>query len=1082
MSKREFTFGQDPIPEKKRWSLEASAGTGKTWTIQQLVTYFLTDPTIRPSEIVVVTFTRAAAAELRSRIRSAVATAAYPTPDSDQKVLYEEGKQETLRVALSNIAQLRATTIHRFTQQSLAALGFPIGELSDESGSENFFKASINDVLRSLNDSRLAELGDEEKSISTKVLQALKELAANPGGMLIASKPTDATEALIQLIEEVRASVERRKQLLGIAGFDDLLVKFREEIEDPKNLAKIASTIKVLLIDEFQDTDGIQWEIFDKIANFEGVKPFVTVGDPKQAIYGFRGGDVQVYREAVPEDALTLQSNYRSSQQLLDGSNTFFAGQAFGSEQPFTINDKYEVPAARIEYQEVHAAGKVSAFPMSPSWEFREIQGGDADEIKRNIVTDVATYISNAVGRDEIPHQSVPNGEVDGTRLVSFSDICILVNANALGRQLAKGLSRAGIPATMLGGANVFTSDAAQQWTYLIEALAEPSSPSSARLLAFSWFGGESQHTIADERDNEQWLAGWNEKLSIWSESFFSQRKSFFDDVMDQSGVRGFLIRQDGAERNLTDLRHVAEILASRVNDTFQLLLEFLREASPDSDGESTDNPDFGGTEWSRRIDRDTSAVKIMTIHRSKGLQFPIVLIPYLATKPSGDSVKAYRAKDGGRPLTLVDITVTGSGRNATTGSRVKQSLNTAENLRKGYVALTRAEFRNVLWHWTSTNSNKPLLKTPEELRALASDFPDLFTNTVTPVTRKALLTNGLRVDRSLNLQRCEFTRILGSSAERHSFTSISDRLSLSRRNSDTQADEQMQRPSDVDVEPESSDGELSGIIDFADVKSSKYIGVAVHSVLQYVDVQGLSGSDRREVIAQHLDQAATASGLHLNEHESDQLVTLIDRSLKSCLGAIAENQHLEDFTDDNRLPELGFDFPISGSGEGEEVRLGRVSQLVELLRTHLADDPICRSWLRSVNLRDLDLTGMLTGSIDAVLGWKSGEAFRFLVVDYKTNKLTNEHKLENYDNIRLIEAMDEHHYQLQALIYLVALHRYLRSRISDYDYDTHVAGAGYLFLRGMREDLPGSGVISFTPPKALIEAMSDFFDGKINV
>ena len=148
---------------------------------------------------------------------------------------------------------------------------------------------------------------------------------------------------------------------------------------------------------------------------------------------------------------------------------------------------------------------------------------------------------------------------------------------------------------------------------------------------------------------------------------------------------------------------------------------------------------------------------------------------------------------------------------------------------------------------------------------------------------------------------------------------------------------------------------------------------------------------------------------------------------------------------------------------------------LIGLINKYLSKDPNFASWLDGLDVLDLNIEGFLTGSIDAVL---SLDGDSFLVVDYKSNRLSAENST-GYSEELMRRAMSEHHYQLQAIIYLVALHRYLRSRLgSSYSYEQHVAGASYFFLRGMREDVPGAGVITLRPPAECILELSNFFDG----
>ena len=166
----------------------------------------------------------------------------------------------------------------------------------------------------------------------------------------------------------------------------------------------------------------------------------------------------------------------------------------------------------------------------------------------------------------------------------------------------------------------------------------------------------------------------------------------------------------------------------------------------------------------------------------------------------------------------------------------------------------------------------------------------------------------------------------------------------------------------------------------------------------------------------------------------------------------------------------LGFDFSIPTPQA--------LSNLRDLVTRHLRDDETFRPWVETLSIDDVTLVGSMTGSMDAVLSWTDGETPRFLVVDYKTNRLRNELGLEEYSTRTMTAAMMHHHYFLQALIYVVALHRYLRGRLAEYCYSDHIAGAAYLFVRGMSPSHSSSGVLPMVFPEALIEEVSEFFEG----
>ena len=1050
-----------PAPRGELWPLEASAGTGKTWTIENFVADYLADGAISPDEVVIVTFTKAAAAELRSRIRENISSIVKGEDTESPHRRYSDEERRVLRRVLGNFGHIRISTIHGFAQRSLSILGEPLGELTTDVDTDEFRKSVLADVIRSLEIDELTELVAVSGHFN-KLVSILKIAAANPGGSLIASAPNDASEVLLSVAQKALEAIRVRKSQLGLLGYDDLLTKLSQRLESPGAVETLASSIKVLLIDEFQDTDSLQWKIFRKIEEQEQLKAFVVVGDPKQAIYGFRGGDVQVYREAVPaESANFLLGNRRSSHSFLEAANDFFEDENFGfvtgsKDGPLPITDELVAKSVEISYQPMIAAGTLKDVDDGPSWLFRSVTGDSADDVKRTILAELPGYIAGLVESETIID---PESKV--RRKIEFSDICVLAKSNALVASFTKALHDANIPATILGGGNVFVSEAAAQWRYLLEAVSRPSRLSSARLLAWSWFGGQPIVALAEHRDDEKWLSARHDLLFRWHRLFeVGDRLHFFQQVIEESGVLQFLAGMEQAERHITDVLHIAEILRERSSDSLDGLVELLIETHENA-SDSNDDADAVGGQWSRRIDGDRKTVQVMTIHKSKGLQFPIVLLPYLSDQPDlRASQMAYRAYQGDEGHTVIDITATGTSPGAT----MKSLLNKSELKRAAYVALTRGQVLNVLWTWNVEKST-PVIRDHQWREQQANNHKHFGWAT----TELASVSESEDDDRSRSL--ATMSRILETPLARFSYSGISKYLQV------VTDDDSL-----PDNEPEGSDGSTANLPmvpknEVARLRGSALLGKVVHKVLQTID---LTANDDRVTIAESIKDAAAEFGLSLDESDdvhfsvsTSSVVELIESSLKGNLGTLAPGLTLADFGTGRRLPEMGFDLTLRDGVS--------VNSVIGVIRDHLGGDVLFGTWLDQLRIDDRVLKGYLSGSLDAVLAAGDPKNPKFFVVDYKTNRLQGDGPT-GYSQGVMVKSMVQHHYFLQGLIYLVALHRFLRSRIgSTYKYENFINGAGYLFLRGMRSDYPGAGVVHLQPSGDCVRALSDLFDGVNN-
>ncbi len=1035
------------------WALEASAGTGKTWNIENFAARYLASGAVLPEELVIVTFTKAAARELQVRIRASLTAALALEPAGGR----DTAQRAALRHALANYGQLRISTIHAFAQRSLALLGEPIDQVTDETGSATYLASVFNEAVRCLSPASLADLVAID-GYRNRALRALTRLAHNPTAQLLDSGRPGVEGPLAEVIARARDITEARKAELGWHDYNDMLTRLASRLRTPRDAALLASTIKVLLIDEFQDTDALQLEIFTTLAHAGHLLAYVGVGDPKQAIYGFRGGDVQVYREAVPEgSAHVLTTNFRSTSRFVEAANLFFAGTDFGidlDDEPVAVTEDLSVATTPISYRPVRAGGPRADLgdALGPPWRYREVEAPQTPQVRARAFADLVRVVRAKVGREQIPDPDT--GQV---RAVDYRDICVLVTANEHAADVARALQREGVPVSLLGGDNVFASEAAAQWASLLRAVSRPARASSARLLAQSWFGGCPLSEIHAHLGDDRWLGPWQASLVAWSEIFATRpRHDFFDAVVDESDVLVRLTRYEGAERNVTDLVHLSEILRSRPLDSLAELIDLLETTDAREEGDVPDTEVAGGA-FVRRIEDDRSAVRVMTVHKAKGLQFPIVLVPYLSDYSRRDSVVSYRAYDpAGTGVSVVDL-----GAASDAGRRVGRALDVSEGLRRAYVALTRAMYQNIVWVWPTTRGGDPIVRSRDGWRALAEEHPDLFARDEDEPPAPVV------VPRALAREVATLGgRTLPAPLRRLSYSSLVDLL-----DAPSTLEVEADRETDDD---EGTSGSLAPLEEgrFADLVGSVTLGKVVHRVFELVDV---SSPDVDASLDSLVREAGEEFGLGLDDPSarrvvrSADVVDLVGGALATPLGDIAPGRRLLDLGPGARLTEVGFDLAIDPDVTASDV--------FAVVRRHLATVPGFAGWLERLHVRDEVLGGVLTGSLDAIFADGPPDDPRFFVVDYKTNRL-GEGSPDEYTPRATEQAMAAHHYPLQALIYLVALHRYLRSRLPDYAYQRHVRGAAYLFVRGMRPERPGQGVVWLAPPAAAIEELSDLLDG----
>ncbi|MEI2777691.1 MAG: UvrD-helicase domain-containing protein [Tetrasphaera sp.] len=1092
--------------------LEASAGTGKTWTISALVARYVAEGTPL-DQLLVVTFGRAASQELRERVRDQLTRVeqhladpvAHPASNRLEHTLTDDCspqeialRHRRIREALGAFDDATIATIHQFCQLVLRSLG-----VAGDTDSGATLVESLDDLLADVvADSYLhsfARLQEPPFGLET-ARRIAAEVVADPAA---ATEPRAASldsigGQRVAFALQVRAELDERKRRLGVLSYDDLLADLAAALEPPAAPARtrMRERWRVVLVDEFQDTDPVQWQVFERA--FHGHSTMVLIGDPKQAIYAFRGGDIDTYLRArqIATTHQTLATNRRSDRPLVDAVGAALEGMALGD------------PAIVVHRVEAHREQwRLTGLPHPQPWRLRVARRSDLDPDRDSGLPTVGVARPR-IARDaaaDIKRLLLSGARFDG-RPLQPRDIAVLCST---GHQLAlvrDSLRNIGVPAVMSADDSVLQSPAALDWLTVLEAMESPNRSARVRAAALTPMLGV---TAADlDARGEAATEEVAETMRHWAELFAVRGIPAVLEAAAIGGVQERLLRHLGGERELTDMRHTAELLhAESLRQRLGLvaLTAWLRaqRAAPTTRGASL---------RSRRLDSDAAAVQLATIHGSKGLQFPIVYAPFLSDRrtPDAPDFPRYHDADGRRCLDV------GGDPDDDVLQRCRAE-DDGESLRLLYVALTRAQSQLVTW-WTpmTTTRSSPLHRAlfgrdpggvgqPEpEVPVPSTDAPvvsqlglwlsaggpspEWFGGEAPAGTLRAAVDGELSV-RSL-------LRPIDADWRRTSYTALTraaeSGLALTGPGQpepefparDDEAPGAQVLPESVRAE---SDPRLEAARGLASPMAGMPVGATfgslVHAVLETADPQP---ADATAEFTARIGEQVLRWPVDVDREALAEALVHVSRTP---LGPLAPGVTLADIPARDRLCELEFELPLGG-GDLISTRGApqvRLASLAPLLRAHLGpDDPLLpyAEDLARPELGEQPLRGYLTGSLDLV--FRVGD--RYLVADYKTNwlgpadaPLTAAH----YAPEALSAAMQHSSYPLQALLYAVVLHRFLRWRVPAYDPESHLGGVLYLYLRGMcGPDTPAvdghpAGVFSWRPPAALVLALSDLLDGR---
>ena len=814
-----------------------------------------------------------------------------------------------------------------------------------------------------------------------------------------------------EFYEWIQKEAMRRKQAMDIQFFDDLLQRVYDTVQadpDGRFCQLIRTRFPAVLIDEFQDTDLIQWGIFGTIYDPCKLDPhkhsLLLIGDPKQSIYSFRNADIDVYlraKKSAGKNLWSMTTNYRSEPGVIAALNHWAAlvGNNHCFDLPGDIDYEPVVPHPNwtLDDQMVFPEGDTSLMLMINS------ENQKKRETSQSAQDDTVDAIQYVLANNRLKEDPLKPG-----------DLAVLVNTNAQASSMHQKLRARRIPSVVVTRESVFKSVVAQALYHLLCAVLSPRDEKLLRGVLLTELFTKTAADVMAIGDDEwvKWIQTAHDWRSLWEQEGIS---AFLTAAEGTASLSMNLMEQAGlGERAVTDLRHLTEQLSSQELEQQASPHHLLRWFEQKMAGAKSDSD-----EDLVRLESDADRVQVVTVHCSKGLEYPVVFCPFLWEGRSSMSAQSQIYSDG--RIKVFDY-----------ANDHKESIrenNAREALRKQYVALTRAKHQ--LWVYAAKggthNHNPPLhhwgLITTPSNELLCSEY-------ITTVNRDRIREAPVYrppQDESLKTVVPPLIRSVRENWLLHSYSSLAGHGDAS-----SHADhDEIALPSVVEeVEPE-------GV--FALPKGATF-GLQVHELFETIDFQ-INSNGRKAAANQMCERAG------YDPKCGPDLLELISQTLDSplapesfCLAEIAQNK---------RLVEMDFHFPIHSIQRSELARITNSA-------VQHPKDP-CQ--------------GFMKGFIDLIFEQDG----KFWIADYKTNYLGS--KVADYAFEPLSIAMAAQGYILQLHLYTLALHRYLRLKKPNYDYNKHIGGAFYLFVRGM--DSNGNGVYFKKVPCETVEAMDRLFAGE---
>ena len=1162
-----------PLAPPGRSLIEASAGTGKTWTIAALYLRLLLEGEgVTPRRIVVATFTNAAAAELRERLRKRIQRAeraahgeAATDPDALDQWLesrwLKDGKREQdllrLRIALAELDLAPIGTLHGLCTRILREHPFAAGgrfepaELVDGDtlmrelatdlqrtlwqgdaatreaswpaqelavldgkwpgakdlkewlkpglrvepgetpvlpgpdmaavlrGATSAIKGNYKNLIAGWNetadfiDGTSAEPPDAEKLAAmrnTNFDQAVSNAGKSNPCIAEASEASPGlADALTVRHHHLHLNLLRRLRSWGLErkqawmqrhdsiGFDDLLAIVHDALVaeagngDARPLADaLFAAWPVALIDEFQDTDDLQYGTLDAIYRDDAGQPrgrLLMIGDPKQAIYRFRGGDIHTYTRAAGDasEQLSLTVNQRSSTPYVDAVNAFFA--AAGKEL-----DAQDEPSSGIEYLPVTAAGRADKHPYAI----------DGVRVERPLVIhtrdgasgDKGTQVDEALNAcaSQIAAMLASGTHFIGEKFLRPEHIAVLLPDNHQVARLRTLLERKGVPCVTRGRDSVFAGDIARDLPVLMHAEWHAESASLAHAALLTRLGGMTLTEVATLEHDPAGAQRISLRFHDWRQRWRRRGVPALVDALIAERGPALLSEEDG-ERVLTDLRHLGELLQAQA-ETGMGEGELLAWFAAQRDGSGGDSEDDREARQ-LRIESQSPRVRLMTLHASKGLEFPVVFLPLMSmheARPQKPKVVSLHDPAGGHRLQVDEAAIERDAREAQD-----------ERFRVLYVALTRAVHA---CHVFAVPGPDEDASGGRKQKAGAARSPiDILikrmgvkrTDTLPHIEWREGWLNDTsahyrheQADDTDREARAMPPPLVGPMPSRHSFSSLNRGHHAGDAGAEAAADDEAASPIDAiageggDIEQPAPEDEHPALLALAKPRGTG-IGNALHDALEQRRI-GRPMIEQLPLLASMLRRRNLLPEGETGTRLCESWATRLDEAFALPLGA--DLPPLAALTADEQRAEMEFHFALGSTS---------LRRLREACAAHGEPTLVPDSERR--------IAGLMTGKIDLLFQ----HAGRFHVLDYKGNFAGT--RLSDYAPAALAQVMEANQYRFQALLYVVALDRHLRLRLPGYDRTKHLGDVSYLFLRAYGLS-PGIGLWRHRFDDVLVEAV----------
>lgn len=879
----------------------------------------------------------------------------------------------------------------------------------------------------------------------------------------------DYKENLLKLAaKDVKKEIEEAKAREGFITYDDMIFMLKSGLEDPIAGPQLLEAIKkqyaCAFVDEFQDTDPAQYEIFRKIFRGDGEHNLYLIGDPKQSIYKFRNADIISYLNAAGSGVAkkSLDTNYRSSAEYIAAMNDYFKRDMFNVsaiEEGNIEFKKIETPKDSEVFRWHPEGEKNCAFPLLSAY------GDNVSNVHERLAHEIKHLV-------EVAKPNYTKGGVE--KPISYDDIAILISKNYEARGIASELKALGIPYVFKGETNVFSTDEARYLSCLLDALEDVGNQAKAALLLATPFFNFTAAQLKCILENylQDFQAKLKELSDAWTDKSFlrmfrlfveSPLNAFFSisdedevlfagvDTNETAAVRfamtsGDLTRTAAVINQLGDvLHHMAIEERLGQSGLSEFLKRQVKKNAPknnfaygqnDDDDDETDDDDYKDL-YELRLPSENDAVKILTIHKSKGLEFKVVFVPEFKA-PSKNLDKhiggVFHGPDGSRNLFLNELA-------DEIESCYQESLE--EHARLLYVAITRAKFlcRFISSpEFTKKTSSKKTNQAEETeqgktpVMITQGDFFDLGADEKVVLPESdgapegyelhAKSTAGIEPRKGWLTTSFSYLHSAGKKQDM-AIPAIEDNVAGSKDL------DQLETESDEQEDAKQPDP----IFQFP---AGAKTGTCWHEIMEKLDFQ-IEPEEIRSFCESLLDRYSMLKPEDTREAKLDAFVDVIKNILnKQLSGGFALNE----VTKDKRLAELNFTYELNNGFKTELFK----DELEKFLNSIGGELP--ENWNRDYDAKN---HWNMTGSIDLLF---QGPNDKYYIIDWKSNRLDNDPS--SFDEAGMLAEMNNHFYHLQYLIYMVAFlqfYRYLNPGTTLEDAYATFGGVYYVFMRGVNED-----------------------------